>query len=407
MERPGEATAPCDVPTPREQLQREAPAIAPAQRGTTTLALLPGPPGSDTISHDELVALRRHFPQFLIWREDAWGRVRYIARSQRPGLNPHTVVTADPDELRAALSDACGRPGTASGEPADSGAPWFDPEVPHPARVYNVWLRGKDHFPADRRVAAEVAACRPQVVAGAQANRAFLARAVRYLAGQRGIGQFLDIGPGLPAPDATHTVAQAITPQSRIVYVDNDPLVIAHARALFTSGREGSCDYLQADLRDPETILKDAARTLDFAKPAAVMLVAVLHFLSDADDPQGIVAALAAGLAPGSFVAISHLTGDFAPGPVASGVAVYNALVPFGVTPRRHAQVTALFGGLSLVPPGVVPVSEWRPAAGSWYPRPADLYAGLATAAQSPAAETVSTRPIVAGWRAPCRELAR
>jgi hypothetical protein len=262
--------------------------------------------------------------------------------------------------------------------------PRFDPGVPHPARVYNVWLGGKDHFPADRAVAAEVACCRPEVVVGARANRAFLARAVRYLAGQCGIRQFVDIGTGLPAPDSTHQVAQAIAPESRIVYVDNDPLVLAHARALLTSLPEGACDYLDADLRDPEVILRDAARTLDFTRPAAVLLVAVLHFIPDASDPPAIVAALAGALAPGSFVAISHLTSDFAPRQVAAGVAAYNALVPAGITARSHAQVTALLGGLPLIAPGVVPVTEWRPAPCARPGPGADLYAGLAATTGRP-----------------------
>ena len=267
---------------------------------------------------------------------------------------------------------------------ADPGTPRFDPGIPHPARVYNVWLGGKDGLAADRKAAAEVAACRPQVVAGARANRAFLARAVRYLAGERGIRQFADIGPGLPAPDATHTVAQAIAPHSKIVYVDNDPLVLAHARALLTSLPEGCCDYVDADLRDPGTVIREAARTLDFTQPAAVILVAILHFLTDADDPAGVVAALAAALAPGSFVVISHLTADLAPDEVASGVAAYNTLVPAGITARSHAQVTALFGGLFLIAPGVVPVTEWRP---DFHTRPglgADMYAGLATTTVRP-----------------------
>jgi hypothetical protein len=253
----------------------------------------------------------------------------------------------------------------------------FSPDVAHPARVYNVWIGGKDAYAADRRAAEEVARHRPQVVAGARANRAFLARTVRYLAGQRGIRQFLDIGPGLPAPFATHEVAQAIDPRSKIVYVDNDPLVLSHARALLTSSRQGTCEYIDADLHDPETILKDAARTLDFTQPAAVMLAAVLHFIPD--DPAGIVDVLAGALAPGSFVAISHLTSDFAPDAVASGVAAYNALVPAGITARTHAQVTDLFGGLPLVPPGIVPVAEWRPAHIGPPGQSADVYAGLAT----------------------------
>jgi hypothetical protein len=258
-------------------------------------------------------------------------------------------------------------------------SPLFDPDVAHPARVYACWLGSKDHYPADRKAAEQVAARRPQVVAGARANRAFLARSVRYLAGQRSIRQFLDIGPGMPAPLATHEVAQAIAPASRIVYVDSDPLVLSHARALLASSREGICEYVEADLRDPETIVKEAARTLDFTQPAAVILAAVLHFLPDADDPAGVVAALTAPLAPGSVVVISHLTADFAPDQVASGVAAYNTLVPAGITARTHAGVTGLFGALALVAPGVVPVSEWRFEHAPAHGVSADLYAGLAT----------------------------
>jgi hypothetical protein len=259
----------------------------------------------------------------------------------------------------------------------DQAGSGFDPAVAHPARVYNVWLGGKDHYAPDREAAQRVAECRPQVVAGARANRQFLGRVVRYLTGTRGISQFLDIGTGLPAPENTHQVAQSLNPAARIVYADNDPLVITHARALLTSTADGACDYLDADLHDPAAILAGAARTLDFARPAAVLLLAVLHFLPDANDPAGIVATLAAGLAPGSFLAISHLTSDFAPAAVASGVTAYNEAVPGGITARTHAQVTALLGGLSLIPPGVVPVSEWRADPGQ-VRQPADLYAVLA-----------------------------
>jgi S-adenosyl methyltransferase len=259
----------------------------------------------------------------------------------------------------------------------------FDPGKPHPARVYNVWLGGKDGLAADRKAAAEVAACRPQVVVGARANRAFLARAVRYLAGRRGVRQFLDIGPGLPAPLATHDVAQAIASESKIVYVDRDALVLSHARALLTSKTEGICDYVDADLRDPDTIVREAARTLDFTQPTGLILAAVLHFIPDADDPAGLAAALAGAFAPGSFVVISHLTADFAPDQVGAGVAAYNALVPAGITARTHREVTALFGGLALVPPGVVPVSEWRPDHAPVRDVSADMYAGLATLRRS------------------------
>jgi S-adenosyl methyltransferase len=257
-------------------------------------------------------------------------------------------------------------------------APGFNPGVAHPARVYNVWLGGKDGYAADREAAREVASHRPQVVAGALANRGFLARVVRYLARERGISQFLDVGTGLPAPNSTHEVAQRFAPQSRVAYVDNDPMVLSHARALLTSSPEGACDYFDADLRDTGLILREAGRILDFTRPVAALLLAVLHFISDSDHPESIVAALAAGLAPGSFVAISHLTSDFAPDAVNSGVAAYNALVPAGITARGHAQVTRLFGDMSLVPPGVVPVTEWRPDTHEMFAQPADLYAGLA-----------------------------
>jgi hypothetical protein len=254
----------------------------------------------------------------------------------------------------------------------------FDPSIPHPARVYAYWLGGKDHYPADREAAEEVIRYRPQVVAGARANRAFLARMVRFLAAEYGIRQFLDIGTGLPAPDSTHEVAQAIAPDCRIVYVDNDPLVLVHARALLTSAVQGSCDYVDADLRDTPAIMTGAARTLDLTQPVAVLLLAVLHFIADADDPAGIVATLASKLAPGSYVVISHLTGDLAPGPVAAGVAAYNTRVPVGLVPRSHSQVSTIFGGLTLVPPGVVPLAEWRPSPSHLSSLRADMYAGVA-----------------------------
>jgi hypothetical protein len=265
---------------------------------------------------------------------------------------------------------------TSGHKPANSDR--FDPSVPNPARIYDYWLGGKDHYEADRKAAEEVIRLRPQVVAGARANRAFLARVVRYLAAGRGIGQFLDIGTGLPAPDATHRVAQAATPGAKVVYVDNDQLVLVHARALLTPAPQGACDYVDADLRDPAGILTQAARTLDFTRPVGVLLLAVLHFLDAAAAPAAIVAALADGLAPGSCLAISHLTTDFAPQQVQAAVGAYNASTPVPVTARSHAQVTGLFGGLPLLPPGVVPVTEWRPGPGPPAGQPADLYAGVA-----------------------------
>ena len=262
-------------------------------------------------------------------------------------------------------------------QPAEPG-PGFDPSVAHPARVYAYWLGGKDHYPADRQAAEDVIRRRPQVVASARANRAFLGRVVRYLAAECGIRQFLDIGTGLPAPESTHEVAQAIAPESRVVYVDNDPLVLVHARALLTSASQGVCEHIDADMRETVSITAQAAKTLDFTQPTALLLLAVLHFIPDADDPAGIVASLARVLAPGSFVVISHLTADIAPTQVNAGVAAYNTWIPSGVIPRTHTQISALFGGLPLVPPGVVPVGEWRPALASHPRQPADMYAGVA-----------------------------
>lgn len=252
----------------------------------------------------------------------------------------------------------------------------FDPSVPHPARVYNVWLDGKDHFESDREVAGRVIKERPQVVDAAAANRQFLGRAVRHLARCHGVRQFIDIGTGLPAPDNTHEVAQLVDPYSRVLYVDNDPLVMTHARALLASTDEGSCDCLHADVRDTGYILKEARRTLDFNLPVAVLLLAILHFIDDKDGPAGIVTALAGPLTAGSSVVISHLTADSAPEAVGGGVTAYNALVPTAIYPRTHAQVTELLGDLSLVPPGVVPVSEWRPDTVAT--KVTDVYAGMA-----------------------------
>jgi SAM-dependent methyltransferase len=255
--------------------------------------------------------------------------------------------------------------------------------MPHSARVYGYWLNGKDHYEADRKAAREVMRLRPQVVAGARANRAFLTRVVRFLAAERGIRQFLDIGAGLPMADNTHEVAQGVAPDCRIVYVDSDPVVMTHARALLTSNPGGGCDYVEADLRDTGTVLAQAAWTLDLTQPTAILLLAVLHLIPDGDDPANTVKTLASALAPGSYLVISHLTADFAPEQVTAAATAYNALVPVPVTPRTHAQVTALFDGLPLVAPGVVPVTQWRPAvAGLPHRMTADLYAGVASIPQ-------------------------
>jgi S-adenosyl methyltransferase len=240
----------------------------------------------------------------------------------------------------------------------------YDVGSPHPARVYAYWLGAKDHCQADRDTAEEVMRHRPQVRATAQANRAFGRRVTTYAAQSCGIRQFLDIGTGLPAPDATHEIAQHAAPGCRVVYADNDPVVLARARAHLapTSSAAGSCGYISADVRDPAAMLERAAGLLDFSQPVAVWLLAVLHFVPDADDPVGIVTELAAALAPGSLVAITHLTADSAPCAVAEAVAAFNARVPVQVYPRNRDQVTALFGSLLPQWPGIMPVTQWRPA---------------------------------------------
>jgi O-methyltransferase involved in polyketide biosynthesis len=255
----------------------------------------------------------------------------------------------------------------------------FDPSVPQAARIYDAWLGGKDHYGVDRETADRVVELRPQVITAARANRRFLGRAVRYMARRHGISQFLDIGCGLPARDNTHQIAQRIDPRARVVYVDSDPVVMAHARALLTSGPDGCCDYIHADLRDTGWILRRAAQALDLTRPVAVLLLAVLHFIPDADDPAEIVAMLARALAGGSCVAITHLTGDFAPDAVGDAADAYNNAVPTPVIARTHAQVTELFAGLPLVAPGVVPVTEWRPDVIAR--KVVDLYGGVARTA--------------------------
>src|SRR6202042_2344121 len=180
----------------------------------------------------------------------------------------------------------------------------------HPARVSDYWLGGKDNYEADRVAAREVIAAMPNILPTAQANRAFLRRAVRYLVAEAGIRQFLDIGTGLPTAQNTHQVAQQVAPESKIVYVDNDPIVLAHARALLASDPAGACDYIDADLRDTGTVLRRAAETLDFGKPVAVMVLCTMQYVPDADDPHAIIARLTDAVPSGSFLTMSDTTRD-------------------------------------------------------------------------------------------------
>jgi hypothetical protein len=238
--------------------------------------------------------------------------------------------------------------------------PGFDTSVAHQARIYDYWLGGKDNFAADRKAAEEALAAYPGVVTGARANRQFLARAVRHLAVEAGIRQFLDIGTGIPTANNTHEVAQAAAPESRVVYVDYDPVVLAHARALLAGNGEGRVDYLDADLRDTGAILERASRTLDFSRPVAIMLIAILHAIGDDDDPYQIVATLMDAVPPGSYLALSHVASDIDPEQIAEATARLNQLSRQHFTLRDHGQVLRFFDGLELLEPGVVRVEEWR-----------------------------------------------
>ena len=255
--------------------------------------------------------------------------------------------------------------------------PDFDTSVPHVARVYDYWLGGKDNFAADRVMGERTLQAYPNLVYSVRANRAFLARAVRFLGGQ-GIRQFLDIGTGIPTANNTHEVAQRIAPDSRIVYVDNDPVVLSHAKALLKSTPEGACAYIDADLRDPDNILTQAADTLDFSQPVAVMMIAVLHFVADDAEASGIVNRVMDACVPGSFIAISHAASDIDTEQQTEMVRRLNQSVAEKATLRDRAGVTRLFDGFELVEPGVVRTAEWRPDSAHQAASPAAVWCGVA-----------------------------
>ncbi|WP_245966820.1 SAM-dependent methyltransferase [Sphaerisporangium album] len=240
--------------------------------------------------------------------------------------------------------------------------PWvIDPTTPSVARMYDYYLGGKDNFAADREAAEKIMKLVPNAREIALANRAFLRRAVRAMV-ESGIDQFLDIGTGLPTQENVHQVAQRVNPDARVVYVDNDPIVLAHARALLADNRRTV--VISADMRDPEGILRhEAVRAhLDFDRPVGVLLLAILHFVVDDAECARIVATLRRAVAPGSTLAISHVTsGDLTEEEVRQGRDVYTATPAGGIVPRTHAQVRSNFEGFDLLPPGVVPVEDWRP----------------------------------------------
>ena len=237
----------------------------------------------------------------------------------------------------------------------------IDPSVAHIARIQDYWLGGKDHFEADRLAGDEAIAQLPDMVASVRNTRAFLGRTVRFLAQEQGIRQFLDIGTGLPTTNNVHEVAQAADPSVRVVYADNDPLVLAHARALLTSSAEGRCAYIDADIREPDKILAAAAEVIDFTRPVAIVLMAVLQFVPDADDPYGLVRRLVAAVPNGSYLVISHPASDIQAAAMAGMATRLNQLMAQQVKPRSNAEVTAFFDGLDLVEPGVIRCPEWRP----------------------------------------------
>ncbi|MDT0344344.1 SAM-dependent methyltransferase [Streptomyces litchfieldiae] len=246
--------------------------------------------------------------------------------------------------------------------PQRSGGPVIDTSVPHSARIWNFWLGGKDYYEADRVMGERILAHFPEIVENARANRYFLCRAVRYLVGTAGIRQFLDIGTGLPTVDNTHEIAQRLAPECRIVYVDNDPLVLAHARALLTSTAEGATDYLDADVRDTDAILARAARTLDLSRPVALMMLGVMQFVEEDGEAYATVARLLQALAPGSHLVLSHPSNALRGERMEEGVRQWNA---GGGSPRivlrTQAEISGLFTGLELLEPGVGSTGLWRP----------------------------------------------
>jgi hypothetical protein len=237
----------------------------------------------------------------------------------------------------------------------------FDIRVAHQARMYDYLLGGKDNFAADRAAAEAMLKIYPDTGSSARANRAFLGRAVRYLAGEAGIRQFLDIGTGIPTAGNTHEVAQAIAPESQVVYVDYDPVVLAHARALLTSGDAGATEYIDSDLRDTGAILSQAARLLDFTKPVAVTLLAILHAIPDADDPYAIVATLMDAVPSGSYLVITHGASDLIDPEALRGLYdSFKGKVQQQFQWRTRGEVERFFAGADLVEPGLVRVDDWR-----------------------------------------------
>ncbi|MGH3280663.1 MAG: SAM-dependent methyltransferase [Trebonia sp.] len=258
-------------------------------------------------------------------------------------------------------TDEAPAPGT-----GEAGRLPFDITRAHQARMYDYLLGGKDNYAADRVAADAAVAAYPDAFFTARANRAFLGRVVRYLADEAGVRQFLDIGTGIPTAGNTHEVAQAIAPESRVVYVDYDRVVLAHARALLGGSAEGATEYIDADLRDTAAVLARAADLLDFSRPVAVTMLAILHAIPDGDDPHAIVAKLMAAVPSGSYLAISHVGSDLLGQEAQENIGEsFKGRVQQEFTWRGREQVGRFFEGTDLVEPGVVLVEEWRPEPGT------------------------------------------
>ena len=243
----------------------------------------------------------------------------------------------------------------------DREPPDLDTSVPHNARVWNYWLGGKDNFAADREAGDRVLAMFPGIVHVARADRAFLGRAVRFLAGEAGIRQFLDIGTGLPSADNTHEVAQGIAPEARVVYVDNDPLVLTHARALLTSAPPGVTAYIDADVHRPSRIIDTAAETLDFSQPVGVMMLGILNFVLDTGEAAAIVNHVMDAVPSGSYLVVSHPTLELGGEANAEAMRFWNEHATPHITARSRAEISQFFEGLKLLEPGLVPCTQWRP----------------------------------------------
>ena len=256
--------------------------------------------------------------------------------------------------------------------------PVIDTSVPHPARVYDYFLGGTDNFPADQLAAEAAIRAFSKTAESARSARAFLRRVVHFLAAESAIRQFLDIGAGLPSGENVHQVARAAVPDARVVYVDNDPVVLAHARVMLAGAPAGLTAYLDADLRDPERILREAASTLDFSQPMAVLLLGILHNIGDAHDPYGIVRGLIQALPRGSYLAICHLTADIYPEMIEFAAALNERALDAPLVLRDHAGVTRFFDGLELVEPGVVQLSRWRPRTEAESQEASALWGGVA-----------------------------